>query len=144
MRVGILVTNHGSHPPHKWAAETAAQIADVIVIDPTSIVFDSMSAAKSQFQEDLEKALVASHGTVQSHEADALQEHGADRYDHPIAPEDDHINEAVAAVSAVADKTMFASHFRKPDVQAFVRSTLHSHFATVRQIERSWHLDKNS
>lgn len=143
MRVGIMVTNFGSHAPDKWAAESAAQIVDIIQIEPTSIVFDTMSAAKTKLQDDLEVALIASHGTVQDHEGAALDKHGHDRLDHPMAPEADHLDEAVAAVQAVADKSMFSQHFRKPEVVSFVRSTLGSHFASVRQIERSWHADKN-
>lgn len=138
-----MVTNGGSHAPEKWAAESAAQITDVIVIEPTSIAFDAMTTAKASFEADVETALVGIHDTVQSHEVSALDKHGTDRLVHDLAPEDDHINAAVAAVTAVADKTMFAAHFRKPEVQAFIRSTLGSHFATVKHIERSWVADKN-
>lgn len=143
MRVGIMATNGGAHPPQKWAAESAAQITDVIQIAPDSIVFDSMTAAKSKFQDDIEAALVAHHDTVQDHEQDAIDQHGHDRLGHALAPEQEHLDEAVKAVQAVADTTMFAAHFRKPEVQQFVRSTLGSHFASVRQIERSIHADEN-
>lgn len=143
MRVGIMVTNGGSHPVEKWAAQSASQIADVIVIAPDSIVFDSMTAAKTKFQDDLETALVDHHDVVHSHENQALKNDGAAHLDSTLDPEAEHLDEAVAAVSAVAEQTMFAAHFRKPEVQAFVRSTLKSHFSSVKHIERSWYADKN-
>lgn len=142
MRVGIMVTNHGSHSASKWASESAAQITDVIVIEPGSIVFDTMIAAKAKLAIDLEAALSSHHDTVQSHEKAAIERHGYDRLEHPIAPESDHLDEAVASVLSVSDTSMFAAHFRKPEVMQFVRSTLGSHFASVRQIERSTHADK--
>lgn len=143
MRVGVMITNGGSHDSEKWAAESAAQITDVIVIDPTSIVFDAMTAAKAQFESDVEAALIVPHDTVRSHEVAAIDKQGSARLTKPLTPEDDHLNEAVAAVLAVAAKSVFAAHFSKPEVQAFVRSTLQSHFETVKHIERSWYADKN-
>jgi hypothetical protein len=143
MRVGIMVTNFSSHPPEKWASESAAQIADVIQIAPDSIVYDSMVAAKNDFTDAVEVALKAHHETVQGHEKAAIDKFGPARLDHPLAPESDHLNDAVTAVQTAADKTMFSAHFRKPEVKSFVESTLGSHFATVRHTERSIHADKN-
>jgi hypothetical protein len=143
MRVGIMSTNHGTHSPEKWAAETAAQLVDVIHIEPTSIVFDAMSIAKAQFEADLAIALVDSHVEVSTDETDALNEGSLDRLNQPLVPGDDHLNQAVDKVLQIADKSMFASHFRKPEVKVFVRSTVGSHFVTVRHIHRSWHADKH-
>lgn len=141
MRVGVMTTNGGSHPVEKWAAESAAQIVDVIVIDPDSIVFETVAAAKSKFQELLKETLVEDHACVQAHEVAAITEHGHARLSYDLEPEEDHLTQAVDAVQSLADATMFGPHFRKPEVRTFVRSTLRSHFTTVKQIERSWYAD---
>jgi hypothetical protein len=140
MRVGIMVTNHGSHPPEKWAAESAQQIADIIVIEPSSPAYDAMLQAKSKLTSDLEAALVKDFTDVQDEAKATLAKDGDKALNTPI---ENDLDGAVATVLAVTDASIFASHYRKPEVQAFIKSTLHSHFTSVKQIERSWHADKN-
>lgn len=143
MKVGILTTNGGPHPASKWAEQTAAQIADVIVIDPNSLAFEALTAQKQEFENELTVALEDHHELVQSHELGKIEEHGDARLAHDIIPEQEHIDDAVAEVQAVADTKIFGSHFRKPEVVAFLEHTIGSHFATSKHIHRSWHADRN-
>ena len=143
MRVGVMVTDNGSHPPEKWAAESAAQIVDVIQIEPNSIAFSEMSNEKTKLGELIKTALVKHHNTNQKLELFAIEEQEFDRFDVTTDPDEDVLSEALADVQECAAQTLFASHFQKPEVVKFVRSTLGSHFATVKQIERSQFADKH-
>jgi hypothetical protein len=144
MRVGIMVTNHGSHSPEKWAAESAAQIVDIIQIEPTSVAYHSLTIEKTKVMNEIEQVLVKHHDAVQKRELNKLEEHGTDRFDHEIAPNVELHEAAVADVLKATEMTMFAEHFRKPEVVKFVRSSLGSHFASVKHVERSWYADRNS
>lgn len=143
MKVGILTTNGGPHPAEKWAEQTAAQIVDVIQIEPNSLAFDALTNQKNAFETEIAAALTDTHETVQQHEKAAINEHGFARLSHDITPEETHINEAVGHVQAIADTKLFGPHFHKPEVVEFLRHTIGSHFATAKHIERSWHADRN-
>lgn len=143
---GILITNGGPHPADKWAAESAAHIADLIQINEASESPEAVAArkAKPRFELDLADALEGHHKTIQTQERAALDEHGAQRYGHSVDPAEhvpETVDEAIACVAEVAAGTPFAEHFTKPDTVAVVRSILMQHFATAMQIERSWHRD---
>lgn len=144
MKVGILVTDGGPHPADKWAEQSAAQIADIIHIEPDSIAFNELTAQKTEFEKEVAAALTDHHDAVQKHEIAAIDEHGMDRLGHPIAPEAEHLDAAVDAVKQVASTKIFGSHFAKPEVTAFVKETLGSHFASAKHVERSWHADCNA
>ena len=143
MRVGVMVTNNGSHPPEKWAAESASQIVDVIQIDPNSIAFNEMNNEKTKLGELIKTALAKHHSTNQKLEVYAIEEKEFDQFDATTDPDEDVLGEAIVTVQECAAQTLFASHFQKPEVVKFVRSTLGSHFATVKQIERSQFADKH-
>ena len=142
-RVGIMITNGGTHAPAKWAAESAAQIVDVIVIEPDSIVRDTMVREKDVLAANIETALIPFHKFVQDDENEKLDEVGETRLNESNQPDMEHLDQAVEAVQAVADKTIFGPHFRKPEVRPFIVQTLGSHFTTVRHSERSWYADKH-
>jgi hypothetical protein len=143
MKVGILTTDGGSHPPAKWAEQTAGQIADIISIDPNSVAFDELTAQKNAFEKEITETLTAHHDTVQKHEQTQLSEVGMDRLTHPLLPEDQHLDDAVNSVDNVAQTKIFGSHFKKPEVQHYVKQVIGSHMASIQHIERSWHADKN-
>lgn len=143
MRVGILTTNGGPHPASKWAEQSAAMIADVIQIEPTALGFTELTAQKVDFENEVSAALHNDHDFVQWNEREALETHGMVRLSHSTDPDLEHLETAVDKVVAVAKTKVFGSHFEKPEVRAFVRSTLGSHFASVKHIERSWHADRN-
>jgi hypothetical protein len=143
MRVGILTTNHGPHPAAKWAEQSAAMIADVIQIEPTALGFAELNAQKAEFENEVSAALHSDHEAVQTDERDAIAAHGMARLSHSTDPDLEHLDAAVEKVVAVAKTKIFGSHFDKPEVKAFVRTTLGQHFATSKHIERSWHADRN-
>lgn len=144
MRVGILKQDNGSIPASVWAAESAAQIVDVIRIEPNSLAFQALMNEKRTFQQELAVALTSHHEHVQSHECHCLDsENGLDRLCESVDPDMEHLDEAVREVQKIAQNKIFGEHFNKPEVIEFVRSTLGSHFATVKNIERSYHADRN-
>ncbi len=135
-----MVTNGGPHPPEKWAAVTTKAIADLIVIEPsapTQAVID-----KREFEAALFNKLVDLHEHVQTTERMMLANH-AERHRHvPIDPKD-YASSAVRSIMEIVDKTRFAAHFAKPEVQAFLHNVTGQHFANSAHIERSWHADRN-
>lgn len=144
MRVGILKQDNGTIPASAWAVESAAQIVDVIKIEPNSLAFEALVREKKAFEQELAAALTPHHEHVQSHECECLQgENGHDRLCESVDPDMDHLEEAVADVQRIAQTKIFGDHFNKPEVIDFVRSTLGSHFATVKNIERSYHADRH-
>ena len=144
MRVGIMITDGGPHSSEKWAKETAAQIVDCIVIEPDSLAFDALSDQKVAFEKELAVALEASHLEIEDRELTLLADDGMDRVAQPLEPNKEILDQACADVSKVAKGKLFERHFERPEVKKFVRSTISSHFATVKHIHRSWHVDNNS
>ena len=142
---GILITNGGVHPADKWAAHTAAQIADLIQVDEASESPEAGAArrAKPRFELDLADALESHHRGIQESERAALVSGGAERLDAPLAVKTDDLDEAVSAVEEAAEGTPFEAHFTDPQVQDVVRQIVGTHFATVMSIERSWHADRS-
>lgn len=138
-----MITNGGAHSPEKWAVESAAQITDIIVIDENSIVRDKMQYEKVELTDAIETALVDFHQDIQWNERDKLEQEGAEYLNAPNTVNTDHLEQAVAAVQAAADQTMFGPHFRKSEVKDFIWRTLGGHFTTVRHTERSWFADRH-
>jgi hypothetical protein len=143
MRVGILTHNGGPVPPEKWAKETAAQLVDIIEIEPNSLAYDALSTQKREFEDELNNLLVPYHTEVQTSENDALQKHGDDHLESSLTPDSEQLSKAVQAVRDAAHKKIFGSHFDKPEVVDFVRHTVGSHMATIRHIHRLYHIDHN-
>lgn len=150
MRVAILVTDNGPHPPATWANATAGQLVDIIQVAENSPVFEAAEAAKKALCAAIEKALVSHHAALQAHERGKIAEHGGARLMHKLSGTLDHpedpaglLDATVATVQACAQGTMFAAHYRKPPVAAFIRKAVGRHFATAMHIERSWHADRN-
>ena len=144
MKVGILTTDGGPHPADKWAEQTAAQISDIIHVEPNSLAFEELTKQKNDFEKTITSVLTSHHSIVQLHEKSALAEHGTARLNHPLVPEKQHVDDAANSVLAIAKTKIFGSHFSKPEVVSFVKDTIGSHFATSQQIERSWHADNNA
>lgn len=144
MHATALITNGGPHPSDKWAAVTADHICRLIEIDESSVTPEAIAArkAKPRFELALADALDGHHATVQDHEKGALVEHGVDRYGHPLDPQAQHMDEALAAVLAVAKGTPFEDGVASDEFQAAVLAILGSHFATSIDIERKWHRDR--
>lgn len=144
MKVGLLITNHGPHPPEKWAEQTAAQLVDIIQVEPDSLAYEVLTAQKVELEAELMQILTDDHSSVQTHERDAIAEQGMARLEEPLHPDTPHLGDAVYKVIARAKTKIFGAHFNKPEVVKFVQDVIGSHFGSVRYVERSWHADRNA
>ena len=144
MRVGIMVTNNGSHPPEKWASESAAQLVDIIQLEPSAMGYHALVAEKARLAGKFEKALVPHFKKIQDREKDKLEEDGEARLKDDVVPNMDILDEAVESVLSTTADSMFSDHFEKAEVKKFVKSSIGSHMATVKDVERSWYTDQNS
>lgn len=142
----LMITDGGPHPADKWAAISAAEICDLIVIDQKAISPEAAAAriAKPVLQSAIAAALMGHHAAVQKHERGAIEKHGHDRLSHSIDPRD-HVPktlaEAVKDVALCAAESPFKAHFAQAAVTEAVRGILGSHFSSAMHIERSWHAD---
>ena len=147
MQFGILKTDNGPHPADKWAASTARQITEIIVVDENATSPDAVLARKlkPRLELNIADALECHHTDIISKEQEELSVCGSGRY-HVSCDALDHypqtIAEALVAVQKCTDATPYAAHFRSPDGAALVVSILRSHFGTVMDIERKWHRDR--
>ncbi len=138
MSIGFMITNGGPHPPEKWADVTARAITDLIVIEqtaPTQAIVD-----KREFEMALFKMLIDLHKGVQETARNALKEtHHASHS--AIAAH--YATDTTDKIIALAQGTRFAEHFRKAEVQGFLRNVTGQHFANSVDIEHRWHKDRN-
>ena len=134
----ILVTNGGPHPPEKWADVTTSQIMTLIEIAPSAD--RSFAKAKRDFEYKLFGLLTEIHDEVQKSEQGKLAKDSAHLHS-SLAPQQA-ATEASNKIVEAAKGTMFAEHFQKNEVRAFVYQTLCQHFADVMHIERLWHSDR--
>ena len=135
MQVGIMISNHGTHSPEKWAATSAGQIISI-----AADAAGEQAIEGRRLELKLLDILEKHHGSVQDKEKDGLEKYGADRYEHHINVMD-RVNEAFEEILEASKGTQFESHFMKEEVQEHVREVLRKDFTTEVEIERSW--DKN-
>lgn len=146
MKIGVMITNGDqSHPPEKWAEQTAEQLVDVIQIESTSPFYAAATVAKDELKTKITAAMLPHHKQVQDHAWDVVcPKRNNDELDDEIGPAAieasvvPYLDQAVEDVLKVTDGSAFAEHYRKPEVSAFVRNTIGSHFSTVAHIEHSW------
>lgn len=150
MRVGIMTTNYGSHPPDKWAEQTAFWICDMIVV-PDDGPSDSEAVranrakfrkAKPRLELDLADALEDHHAKVQDHEWDRVNEDPKQLHTE-LEPHDLHVQETLDKIAAVTSKSVFAKEFQREDIKEYVKAVVLQHFRTVMDIERSWYATEN-
>jgi len=137
MRVGVMITDGGAHPPELWAEVTADQLIDISAQAPETRV-----AEAREFRARIVSVLAGYHAEVQRIEREALDREGCARL--MLAPEesmllDGAVNELVDAARGYS----FADHFKRPEVQDYVRAVLAGHFASSVHVERSLHADAN-
>lgn len=142
MKVKVMVTNGGPHPPEKWSEQTAEQLVDVIQVEPTYPNYEAALQQKNVLKDKFMAALTPHHTKVQGKERGHLSTKGSEHLASDLDP-NEYLDEAVAAVNAAVKGSMFEEHFAKPLVQIFIKSTLAGHFASAMHIERSWHADRN-
>jgi hypothetical protein len=138
--VGILITNHGTHPPEKWAELSADQIVEISPHAPPGVQVEG-----NAFRDELVQLLVAAHDGLLKFEQEQLDKHGAARFSEPIDPDESQlVNSTVQAIVTLSERfshfdgTTFGEHYRRPDRMAYLRRVLANNFATQIDIERSW------
>lgn len=135
MKLGVLITDGGPHPPDKWAEVTADQIIQI----SESAEAGKLAEARA-FRDKIVKALTPHHGKVQHHERGQLKAHGDKHFASELNPLP-FIEEALAEIVAAAKGLSFEAHFAKPETLKYVGDVLASHFATAQHIERAWASD---
>lgn len=136
MQLTVMVTHGGPHPAEKWADRTANDIVQI-----ADDVADDIKAAAYALRAELIAVLMGEHARVQEEERRCL----ADDHEHLVTKLDP-AEHAARAVEKVLDKGMASSwgeHFKRPEVRHHVHQTLHQHFGSSMDIERSWHADRN-
>ena len=133
MQVGIMVTNHGTHSPEKWAATSASQLIQI-----AADAAGEQALEGRRLELKLLDILERHHGLVQSEEKEGLERHGVDRYEHPINVWD-HVDEAFEEILKRRKGHSSKSHFMKEEVQEHCKEVLRKDFVTEIEIERSWH-----
>ena len=128
----VLVTNHGPHTADQLALATAEQLTEA---NP-HMEQDRMLAVQ-RLRLDLAEALTPMHATNQIACRTGLQSGFTED-----CSDDRTIAEAMDAVNKVTDQTPWKDHYRKAEVQEVARSILARHFQHARDIERSWHRDR--
>lgn len=136
MKVGVMITEGGPHPPEKWAEQTAEQIIDIVETAPEALLSEARA-----FRAQIVEILTVHHATVQETERNLLEASGAAHHAVPIDPSP-HLADPVDAIIAAAQDKSFAEHFNKPETRAYLEQTIGSHFATAMHVERSWHRDR--
>jgi hypothetical protein len=155
----FLKTDHGAHPPEKWALATAHNL---VLIAPNSDMLIQRAASELQFK--VADALVKHYRNLQEAEAGALALHGDDHLATPIDPLP-YVDAALADVVAAAKGTSWEEKFKSterrehefnvflapgeeplppyPSVQDVMKSLIASYFAGAIHNARSWHADKH-
>lgn len=138
MQYGVMITNGpGGHPSWKHAEVTA----DQLIIDPAPEVenYGAKVEAAALLRHQLKTELITHHDAVKGHELGQLKKLGADRHDHPLEPEAEHLDDAIATVLRLAKGTILEAHYSRPEVQAAMREVLAIHFRTQQHIHRAEH-----
>jgi hypothetical protein len=148
MQPRVMITNGGVHTADKWAAVTAAEIADLIEISEASTSPEAIAArkAKPRLELDIADLVERFHANVQKHERELLAANGDAQLVTPLDPaagDVDTPEEVVAGIVALTAKTPFAAHFATPEVQAVLKKIVGNHFSLSMDIERSTWADKN-
>ena len=132
----ILTTNGGPHPPEKWAMTTAEQVFDI----SSSVAGDRLIQAQ-KMQLAIAEAVMPHHEKVQKDQVSSLLADVANILS-PFAIEQ-YLDQVIKDIVAIAQGTIWQSHFAKPEVQAAAREVIASNFQAAQHIERMWHADRN-
>lgn len=130
----ILRTENGPHPADAWAMVTAQQIVDY----DQQLSTDKLAKAQ-ELREQVARVLQPHFEKVQTEEQSKLAADSA-AIASPLVIE---IADAVGEVLAKLIESLWADHFKRPEVQDVVRDTIQRNMNTIAYIERSWHADRN-
>lgn len=131
----IMITNGGKHTAAQWAITTAGML-----VDATDLSGERAIAAE-RLKLDVAEVLEKHHADNQWLEGERISK-DASHINTPY-PVIRAVNEAVADVLLVTDKTQWADHFRREDVQNAVREIIGRHFCSSQLVERQWFASDN-
>jgi hypothetical protein len=133
LRVSILTTNFGPHPPGKLAAASAGSIIEVTA---------SASGDQEVEGRKLELAIIdlleKYHLIVQEFE----RANPSLDFDHDPKQHVD-LEDVVKQICDLGKKTKWKSHFENPEVIWHITQSLGNDFATSIHCERLWYCDRN-
>lgn len=143
MQFGVMITNHGTHPPEKWAVRTAEMLTP---IDPN--IDPKREIAALKLRAAIADVLIPHHGKVQSTEKDHLARKGVNHLHDGLLPNgavdaSEHVEDAVDDIILCAKGTPWEEQFNQPGYRESIAGLVHSHFSTAMDIERQWHVDRH-
>lgn len=125
--VRILATDHGVHPPEKWAELTTDTLLDGIIIDPDSSSLEASQARAEKVR--LRPKLLA----LFTDEYRRIQEIERERSTDFLKR---YLLIAFANFSAALKDSIFSEHFSKSTVVTAVWRIIGQHIADIMHIER--------
>jgi hypothetical protein len=132
----FMITDNGTHPPEKWAMESAIQLVHIEDQNNGAAVFKA-----ENIRNKIANALLPHHTAQQKREIAGLRENAGAHHASPLEPAEEHIDAAKnAVIEALKDTDADVSSDLAKAKLDFV---LRSHFTTQADIERRTHLDSN-
>jgi hypothetical protein len=156
MKAGLLITDHGAHPPETWAVASAQALLEWFKVDPYSPRGATLEIQKMRITASVADVLMAHHAVVQRIERAKLAngEHARVVADLD-AQEHTDIDKAVADVFQLVEPLLERSQLFAPGhvidtkeklyegVKGVIRERIEVDIRTNMHIERSWHADRN-
>ncbi len=140
MKIGIIATDGGSHPPEKVAAACARQLVEIAPANNEG----SRYVAALQLQLAIVEALTKHHADAQTKVRSALATDPAAHFTtgnlHDPGPR---LDQAMADIQAASTGTPWEAEFAKPETIAAQRQVVGQSLVDIAHIERLWHADRN-
>ena len=129
--VRIMITDHGKHPPEKWATPATDEIIQISAESSNVLLKESL-----EFRTKLIDLFTTHFDTVMKAEQHAIaNKHNITLHSEP------HVQPAADAICALAAGTNFATHFANPEVRQHIENVCNVHFKSAMNIERLHHED---
>jgi hypothetical protein len=140
--VVILVTNGGPHPPDKWAALSAGQVANLISVDENSNTPAAANGrkAKPQFAVNCAAALESIFNTAMTDATTQVNNGSVTARNAPIDVSS-YFNSVESSVISSAGGTPFAGQFSSQAARTAVDRIVGQYLTDAVNISRSWALD---
>ena len=138
-RMGIIVSESGTHSPEKWAENCVAKLVEI----PDDVAGDRRQEAIN-FKERVYHALVRHHQIVQSNVIHELLTASENHFssDQLFIPGQE-LDSAVEEVLACATGSLWESDFRDHDNVELIRFFIGHSFVDLRHLERVYFAEMN-
>jgi hypothetical protein len=124
--VRIMITDHGKHPPEKWAEVATDEIIQIATNSSNALLHESLA-----FRGQLIDLFTKQFAVVMEAEQEAI----ANKHNHSLHSEA-HVEPARQAICALAEGTSFVDHFANPEVQQHIERVCNTHFKSAMLVER--------